>query len=214
MTLYIYGMKQLQFIFVLAALLAAMPATGQKKIKHDQVVTISTSFGEMILVLYDETPKHKANFLRLVEDQYYDGTTFHRVIKNFMIQGGDPSSREGGDASQIGMGGPGYTIDAEILGMFKHKKGALAAARMGDAANPKRASSGSQFYIVHNENGTPHLDGAYTVFGQVIQGLEVVDAIANQAVGSASRPEVDIRMMVTAKKMKRKKITKMYGHAY
>lgn len=187
----------------------------QKPSKKDYVVTLSTNFGNIYLVLYDETPKHKANFLKLVEEKFYDSTTFHRVIKDFMIQGGDPLTKPGGDISKGGTGGPGYTVDAEFVKKFKHKKGALAAARQGDRVNPKKASSGSQFYIVQNKKGTPHLNGGYTVFGEVIKGLDVVDKIAEQEVERRSnRPMKHIRMAMTAKLMKKKKITEEFGHEY
>ena len=185
-----------------------------KKKKKDEVVTISTSFGDMVLILFDETPKHKANFLKLVEEQFYDSTTFHRVIKEFMIQGGDPLSKPGGQPEKAGTGGPGYKVDAEFVGKFTHTKGALAAARQPDRINPKRASSGSQFYIVHNPDRCRHLNGQYTVYGQVIKGLEIIDEIAKQPVGRGNRPRKDVRMTMTMKKLKLKKITKLYGYEY
>ena len=171
-------------------------------------VKISTNYGDMILELYDETPLHKKNFIRLVEEGFYDGTLFHRVIPGFMIQGGDPQSKEAKPSQPLGNGGPGYTIPAEFNPKYIHKKGALAAARMPDGVNPKKESSGSQFYIVEGQvydqktlelfskrmgvvfndeqkrvysqvGGTPHLDGGYTVFGEVIQGLELIAKISN-----------------------------------
>ncbi len=187
---------------------------SQKNKKKDYLITISTEYGEILLILYDDTPKHKENFVKLVDSKYYDSTAFHRVIKNFMIQGGDPNSKPGGDISMIGRGGPGYTLDAEILPDSKHRKGSLAAARLSDQVNPEKASSGSQFYIVQNETGTPHLDGKYTIFGEVIQGIEVVDTIANQPVNRQNKPENDIYVIVKAKKMRRKKIQKKYGYEY
>ncbi len=178
--------------------------------KDDYVVTITTEFGEMVLLLHSTTPKHKENFIKLATTGFYDGTTFHRIIKDFMIQGGDPNSKDSIPYND-GQGGPGYTIPAEFKPTLKHIKGALAAARMGDQVNPNKESSGSQFYIVHNANGTPFLDGAYTVFGQVIKGMEIIDAIANQPKNPGDRPTKDIKMTVKAEKMKLKKIIKLYN---
>jgi cyclophilin family peptidyl-prolyl cis-trans isomerase len=129
--------------FVLIALLSS--CAGDKK---DQVVTIKTSYGDMVVILYDETPEHKKNFLKLVNDKFYDSTLFHRVIQGFMIQGGDPDSKKAVAGQNLGSGGPGYTVPAEINAKLYHEKGALAAARLGDQQNPSKASSGSQFYIV------------------------------------------------------------------
>lgn len=236
-------------------------------------VKIQTTFGDIVLRLYDETPLHRDNFLKLVKEDFYDGTLFHRVIKNFMIQGGDPDSKGAPADKMLGVGGPGYTIEAEIKDGLFHKRGALAAARQGDEVNPERRSSGSQFYIVwgqvYNENqlrqfskqimmqklqaefnklvashraevmqmrrernhaglqelqeklaaeaesnvgktgltddqlkiystvgGTPHLDGQYTVFGEVEEGLDVVEKIQNSATGRADRPVDDIEMRI------------------
>ena len=211
-------MKNSAFALLLLLLtaLAATPALAQQKTKtskKDYVVTLSTRLGDIAMVLYEDTPLHRENFLKLVNEKYYDSTTFHRVLKDFMIQGGDPYSKPGGDASQLGRGNPGYTIPAEFRDHYKHIKGALCAARMGDPVNPQKESSGSQFYIVQNEKGTPHLDGAYTIFGRVIRGLDVVDKIANEPV-SRSVPVTDIRMTVTAKQLPKKKITKLYGYVY
>lgn len=177
--------------------------------KDDYVVTISTSYGNMILLLYNQTPLHKKNFIKLAQEHYYDGTTFHRVILDFMIQGGDPNSKDS-ITTNDGTGGPEYTIPAEFVPNLKHDKGALAAARMGDGVNPQRASSGSQFYIVQNKKGTPFLDNSYTVFGQTISGFDVIDKIAQVQVDGASRPFKDVPMKVTAVKMKTKKIIKLY----
>lgn len=139
---------------------------------------IKTNFGTMRIKLYDKTPKHRENFEKLVAEKYYDGVRFHRVIEGFMIQTGDPLSRDLNLVDMWGTGGPEYTIPAEFVNEYYHKKGALAAARKGDMANPKKASSGSQFYIVQDEQGCLHLDGQYTIFGEVIEGLDVVDKIA------------------------------------
>ncbi len=126
-------------------------AFGSLAQKKDHVVTISTKFGDMVAILYDETPKHKANFIKLAEEHYYDSLLFHRVIEGFMIQGGDPQSKNAAPGQHLGSGGPGYTIDAEINPELFHEKGALSAARLGDAANPAKASSGSQFYVVQGK---------------------------------------------------------------
>ncbi len=159
---------------------------------------IVTSMGTIRIKLYEDTPKHKANFIRLASQKYYNDITFHRVIRNFMIQTGDPYTRDYPDRTDIfGTGGPGYTVAAEIVPAHKHKKGALAAARKGDAANPERASSGSQFYIVHDANACAQLDGAYTVFGETISGLDVVDKIATVRTGARKRdlPDSDIKII-------------------
>ncbi len=116
--------------------------------KKEQIVFIKTSYGEMVAILYDETPRHKENFIKLAKDHYFDSTLFHRVIEGFMIQGGDPESKKAKPGQMLGSGGPGYTIEAEFVPKYFHEKGSLSAARLGDAQNPKKASSGSQFYIV------------------------------------------------------------------
>jgi cyclophilin family peptidyl-prolyl cis-trans isomerase len=119
--------------------------------KTDHVVTIKTKYGDMVAILYDETPKHKQNFIKLAKEHYYDSLLFHRVIRDFMIQGGDPESKNSRPGQRLGNGGPGYTIDAEIIPNFFHERGALSAARLGDQMNPTKASSGSQFYIVQGK---------------------------------------------------------------
>jgi peptidyl-prolyl cis-trans isomerase B (cyclophilin B) len=238
-------------------------------------VKIQTMLGDIVVRLYDETPIHRDNFVKLVKEGYYDGTLFHRVIKNFMIQGGDPDSKGAPAGKMLGVGGPDYTLEAEIKDGLFHKRGALAAARQGDEVNPERHSSGSQFYIVwgdvYNEGqlrqfskqlrmqkvqdafnalakehrdeimqmrrdrnraglqelqdklvseaeakvgkagltdeqlklystigGTPHLDGQYTVFGEVEEGLDVVEMIQSSATGRADRPldDIDMRMVL------------------
>jgi len=238
-------------------------------------VKIQTMLGDIVVRLYDETPIHRDNFVKLVKEGYYDGTLFHRVIKNFMIQGGDPDSKGAPAGKMLGVGGPDYTLEAEIKDGLFHKRGALAAARQGDEVNPERRSSGSQFYIVwgdvYNEGqlrqfskqlrmqkvqdafnalakehrdeimqmrrdrnraglqelqdklvseaeakvgkagltdeqmklystigGTPHLDGQYTVFGEVEEGLDVVEMIQSSATGRADRPldDIDMRMVL------------------
>ena len=157
-----------------------------------------TNYGTMKLKLYKLTPKHRDNFVKLVNEKYYDGLRFHRVIEGFMIQGGDPYSRDTSKANLWGMGGPEYTVPAEFVNQYWHKKGAIAAARKGDMANPTKASSGSQFYIVHDENACLQLDGQYTVFGEVTSGLEVIDRIASVPTDYYDRPMEDV-MIISVK---------------
>jgi peptidyl-prolyl cis-trans isomerase B (cyclophilin B) len=158
----------------------------------ETVILLKTTMGDMKIKLYNETPLHRDNFIKLVNEKFYDGLLFHRVIKNFMLQAGDPESRNAPAGKRLGSGGPGYTIPAEILPQLKHKKGAVAAARLGDQMNPKRESSGSQFYIVQN---APHLDGQYTVFGEVIEGLDIIDKIANVQTAPGDRPVEDVKII-------------------
>lgn len=137
--------------FILGVVLSTffiMTGCAQKNDRKDYVVTIKTGYGDMVAILYDETPKHKENFIKLAKEHYFDGLLFHRIIQGFMIQGGDPNSKNAKPGERLGTGGPGYTIDAEFNPKFYHEKGALSAARMGDQVNPTKASSGSQFYIV------------------------------------------------------------------
>lgn len=200
-----------------------------KKVK-DATVEISTDFGKMTVLLYGETPKHNANMIKLAEEGFFEELLFHRVIKGFMIQGGDPKSKGAASGVRLGGGGPGYTVDAEFNPKFIHKKGALAAARRGGSGNPEKKSSGSQFYIVqgkpvpatqltqleariNNSNpglnfkytpeqieiyttigGTPMLDMDYTVFGEVTQGMDVIDKIANTKTAPGDRPIEDVKM--------------------
>ncbi len=187
------------------------------------IVEITTTLGTIKVNLFDDTPQHRDNFLKLVREGFYDSTLFHRVIPNFMIQGGDPDSRHAAPGQPLGMGGPGYTVPAEINPAHIHVRGALAAARLGDQVNPTKASSGSQFYLVLGQpiseqmleqiemyrgfkytpeqraeyltkSGTPHLDREYTVFGQIIEGLEIIDQVAAQPT-RADRPVQDVRMI-------------------
>lgn len=206
-------MKKLTTSLLFSLLFVSFIAIGQEKKKlpkTDYVITMDTDFGQMIILLCDATPKHKENFIKLATTGFYNGTTFHRIIKDFMIQGGDPNSKDSLPTND-GIGGPGYNIPAEFVPSLKHVKGALAAARMGDQINPKKESSGSQFYIVHNAKGTPFLDGSYTVFGQVVKGLEVVDKISEQPKDMRDRPSKSITMKVGTKKMKVKQIIKLYN---
>lgn len=206
-----------------------------KKTDLKRDVEMVTDKGTLILRLSDSTPLHRDNFIRLTKSGFFDGITFHRVIKNFMIQAGDPNTKHPDSAASVGSGGPGYIIPAEIIpGMFHHK-GALAAARMGDQVNPQRESSGSQFYIVQGKvftpagldslqngrlrgyiipeehrkvyttiGGAPHLDNQYTVFGRLIEGYDVLDAIAEVKTNQRDRPEEDVRI-IKARMIKRKK---------
>lgn len=275
-------MKTLTY-YSISLLLAAMLLTsftnkGNNKVTY---VIIETKFGPIKAMLYNETPKHRDNFIKLVNEGFYDSLLFHRVIKNFMIQGGDPGSKNAPANKPLGSGGPGYKIDAEFVDGLFHKKGALAAAREGDQVNPDKQSSGSQFYIVMGQvinheslvnfeeqinfpkrrqlvfdyvdkpenaaiktladslqraqkfdeinqlfgniaqqlepeyqkldlfhftpqmieayttvGGTPHLDNQYTVFGQVVEGLNIIDSIANVKTNRADRPIDDIIMKI------------------
>lgn len=266
---------------------------------NDYLVTIKTDLGEMKAILYDQTPKHKENFIKLVKDGFYDSLLFHRVMQGFMIQGGDPDSKYAGPGQRLGVGGPGYTVPAEFISSLFHKKGALSAARQPTEVNPDRASSGSQFYIVQGQvlndaelsqfagpnyqaigqaiqylrtalpdhdlnrefqeaydqggdeafeqkvlasvdrleeatgrklqsppmsdeakeayqtiGGTPFLDQDYTIFGQVIEGIEVIDAIAAVQTAPGDRPVEDIRMYISIEEMPKKEISEKYGYDF
>lgn len=222
--------KKICFIVVFLSFLFG--ANAQKVDKQrgntDKVyyVKIETTYGDIVVKLYNETPKHRDNFLKLVKEGTYDGVLFHRVIQNFMIQGGDPNSRNAKKGEMLGNGELGYTLPAEFVPSLYHKKGALAAARQADQVNPEKRSSSCQFYIVQGEKwdaeklkrvetsmgksftkeqaevyaklgGTPFLDGDYTVFGEVVEGLEVVDKIAAVACGPMNRPLEDVKMKMT-----------------
>ena len=273
--------KPFFFFFFLAVCGMAVCAGCQQKTKssmsqgNETLVRLETTQGNITVKLYDETPKHRDNFIKLVNDGVYDSTLFHRVIRNFMIQAGDPQSKTAADTALLGNGDVGYTVPAEFNPKFFHKRGVLAAARQGDEVNPDRESSGCQFYIVTGrkfseaqlinlENqmnearvesvfqelarkhmkeiykmrragdndgllelqdtleaqarnlaaqepalkftkeqiqayttvgGAPHLDGAYTIFGEVVEGMDVVEKIGNAKTGRADRPVVDIRIL-------------------
>lgn len=190
------------------------------------LIKIETPFGIMIAELFDSTPKHRDNFIKLAEEGYFDNLLFHRIINNFMVQGGDPNSRDADMSVHLGAGGPGYQIDAEFTPAHAHVKGALAAARIGGPANPQKKSSGSQFYIVHGRDvaestlqqnearfgfnypeavrqeylsvgGTPFLDQEYTVFGKVIEGLEVIDKLASVDTNPSDRPLENVAMKIS-----------------
>lgn len=158
------------------------------RLPEEPVFNISTNLGTIKVKLYSKTPLHRDNFAKLALAGYYDGVLFHRVINGFMIQGGDPNSKDSTLVKEYGKGGPGYTIPAEFVPEYRHKKGALAAARRGDASNPERESSGSQFYLVQDEGSCAQLDGAYTVFGETLEGIEVIDKIAAVPTNSADLP--------------------------
>ena len=161
-------------------------AFNPDSLAEEPIFNIETSMGTIKVKLYKETPLHRDNFVKLASQRYYDNILFHRIIKNFMIQVGDPLTKDpNADPAKYGTGGPGYTIPAEFIPQFTHKKGALAAARKGDKSNPEKASSGSQFYIVESPESCSHLDGEYTIFGETLEGFEVIDAIAAAPVSSA-----------------------------
>ena len=166
----------------------AAPADKWAELGEEPTLKIKTTDGTMTVKLYAETPLHRDNFVKLARSGFYDGLLFHRIIKGFMIQGGDPFTKDSTKIAQFGTGGPGYTIPAEIVAGKTHKKGALAAARRGDQVNPAKESSGSQFYIVQDEEGCRHLDGEYTIFGEVIDGLQVIDKIAAERTDMRDRP--------------------------
>jgi cyclophilin family peptidyl-prolyl cis-trans isomerase len=197
-----------------ALLLLALLFLSASCANREPVVTITTEFGEIVIILYDQTPEHKKNFVELARGGFYDSTTFHRIIDNFMIQGGDPNSKDDNPTND-GRGSPGYTIAAEFVEDLTHIQGAVAAARQPDQVNPEKKSNGSQFYIVEPELGTHFLDGEYTVFGKVIQGLEVVEEIAIQPKNIRSnRPLTDIKMTMKVKTMPKRRITKLYGYEF
>ena len=162
----------------------------KNRLPQEPIFDIITNMGTIRVKLYKDTPKHRDNFARLAITHYYDGLLFHRVINGFMIQGGDPYTRDTSRVDEWGEGGPGYTIDAEILPEHTHIKGALAAARrVGSIANPMRESSGSQFYLVQDSTNCKHLNGEFTVFGETIGGLNVIDRIARVQTNRFDRPE-------------------------
>ncbi len=283
------SIKNIAFAATLISLTMVFSCTSEK----DEIVTIHTPYGDMKVLLYDQTPKHKENFLKLAKEGLFDSTEFHRVIQNFMIQGGDVNAK-GISKEQVN-----YTIEAEFVDTLIHEKGALAAARLGDMQNPAKASSGSQFCIVHGQvfsendlrdmaegqymvnlqqrfgallsepeystlreevialqdagdvegimekikesetlliekfgpleklevneqrvraystsGGSPHLDGEYTVFGKVVEGLAVIDSIAAVPTGAADRPIEPVYMTVSVKKVSKNKIEQEYGYRY
>lgn len=227
-------MKKILLFLCTFSILSAFAAKPK-----NQYVRIKTEFGECIIKLYNQTPLHRDNFLKLVKSGYYNGVLFHRVINNFMIQGGDPDSKNAKPDSLLGEGGLKYTIPAEFNDSLFHKKGVLGAAREGDDVNPAKASSGSQFYLVQGKvftdqqldnleekrlkfkipewqreiyktiGGTPHLDRNYTVYGEIVMGLDMVDKIAALPTNKNDRPKQDVKMEVTVlKKREVKKLEK------
>lgn len=166
----------------------------------EPVFDIVTNLGTIRVKLYKDTPRHRDNFEKLALSGYYDSLLFHRVIYGFMIQGGDPFTKDTALVDKYGEGGPKYTIPAEMRDaagapLHRHKKGALAAARVGDLANPFKASSGSQFYLVQNPDNCVHLDGEYTVFGETVAGLNVIDKIASVRTDRMDRPVQEVRIL-------------------
>ena len=270
------NMKRIAFFIVISLFTLGISCGGSSKKSEETIVSIQTDFGEIKVKLYNDTPKHRDNFIKITSEGFYNDLLFHRVINKFMIQGGDPNSRNSDPAAQLGSGSPGYTIPAEINPKYFHKKGALAAARLGGARNPGKESSGSQFYIVQGEvyrpgqldtmeisinkhrkdlmmrdrfqaenskfaecqknndragfdklvaeitmeidsiyeagqkftmsaeqreaystiGGYPSLDGEYTVFGEVIEGFDVIDKIAAVKTNSANRPLENVKMKI------------------
>lgn len=177
-----------------------------------QLVELNTNFGTMTFYLYENTPLHKANFLKLCNEKFFDSTTFHRLVTSFVIQGGDPNSKDSIPEND-GNGGPGYTIPIELHDSLKHVRGAIGAARLGDAENPLKASNGSQFYVCLNTNQTQHLNQNYTVFGFVIKGMDVADKIVVQSKNSAGRPLKPIRMWTKIIEKTKEEILTEYGYS-
>lgn len=178
------------------------PAANEEEIMEqvsqlpaEPIFDIVTNLGTIRVKLYEQTPKHRDNFCKLALSGFYDGILFHRVINGFMIQTGDPLTKDPSMADRYGTGGPGYTIPAEFVPEYRHIKGALAAARRGDAANPMKESSGSQFYIVQDENACAQLDGDYTVFGETLEGLATVDKIAAVETDLRDRPVSEVKII-------------------
>jgi cyclophilin family peptidyl-prolyl cis-trans isomerase len=177
----------------------------------ESILQIHTSYGDMFMFLYRNTPKHRHNYLYLAKRGYFDSTTFHRVVPNFVIQGGDPNSKDE-DTTNDGTGGED-TVAAEIQSkVLKHDYGMVGAARTPDQVNPQRLSNNSQFYIVVNKAGDHQLDGAYTVFGKIIKGMDVADKIAVAKADPANnRPYTDIRMKISVLQMSREDVKAQYG---
>jgi cyclophilin family peptidyl-prolyl cis-trans isomerase len=211
-------------LFLVIGFLLPQVTSAKKK---TTVIEIQTELGNIYFTFNDVAVKHRDNFLKLTKQKFFDGTTFHRCIKNFVVQGGDPNSKDDNPAND-GEGGPEYkgeagtykdpnsntyTIDAEIFPNISHSYGAVAAAREGDNVNPNKRSSGSQFYIVIRKAGAAHLDGNYSVFGNVIQGMDVAEKIADQPKGAGDRPTKNINMKVKKLKLSDKKYMKKFGVA-
>jgi cyclophilin family peptidyl-prolyl cis-trans isomerase len=204
--------KTLSLLFFLnTGILTAQDAIPDNE--HDYLVTIETGFGNMMVLLYDETPMHKENFVSLAEAGVYDGNLFHRVIENFMIQSGDPSTSNLARRYDPGIIHP--HVPAEINQDIRHLRGSLGAARYGGERNPMKNSSPTQFYIVRHDRAAPHLDGEYTVFGRVMSGHEVIDSIAVIPTGERDRPLEPVRInRVKVEKVKRADIMKFYNYRY
>ncbi len=206
--------------FIKAAALIFLLNTGftnaQESIpdqEHDYLVTLETDYGNMMMLLYDETPLHKENFIELAKAGVYDRNLFHRVIEHFMIQSGDPNTSDITPSWDRDIIPP--HVPAEINPEFSHFKGAVAAARRGDEVNPEKNSSPTQFYIVHHDRAANHLDGEYTVFGQVMSGLEVIDSIAVKPTDERDRPLEDVRInRVKVEEVKRSDILRFYNYSY
>lgn len=224
-------MKKLATLLLAATISMEMFGQEQKDLSKCAVVKILTNYGTMKVALYNETPQHRDNFIKLVKSNFYEDVLFHRIIREFMVQAGDPQSKDSTFTGRLGSGGVGYTIPAEFVPELFHKKGALAAARQGDDVNPEKASSGCQFYIVTGRQfdrkeidllerrlkemynnpefhfddnqrltymtfgGAPHLDGAYTVFGELIDGFEVLDSIERVKTDPTDRPVEPVRII-------------------
>ena len=213
-------MKKLIYVAMALALVAGCKSRGQQAaesvdvaptdsiaaakaaqaLPEEPVFDIVTNMGVIRVRLYKDTPLHRDNFEKLALTGYYDSLLFHRVINGFMIQGGDPFTKDTSLVARYGEGGPSYTIPAEMrdsLGqpLHRHKRGALAAARRGDLANPFNESSGSQFYLVQNPDNCVHLDGEYTVFGETVAGLNVIDKIATVPTDRRDKPVIEVRIL-------------------
>ena len=165
------------------------------ELPEEPVFDIVTTEGIIKVKLYSKTPKHRENFAKLAFEGFYDNILFHRVINGFMIQAGDPLTKDEANAEKFGTGGPGYTIEAEFVPEYTHKKGAIAAARRGDAVNPFKESSGSQFYLVQDAYACSQLDGDYTVFGETVEGIDIIDRIAAVETGRRDRPVRNIKII-------------------
>jgi cyclophilin family peptidyl-prolyl cis-trans isomerase len=217
-------MIKIRLLF-LTLMLLPLNLINTTRMNAQTYVILQTTLGDIKIKLYDETPKHRENFIKLIEQGYYNGLLFHRVIPGFMIQTGDPNSRNARPGVALGDGGPNYTIPSEFNSAYFHKKGSVASARLGDDVNPQKESSGSQFYIVQGRafnddqldamvkngrhlpftkeqrmvyttvGGAPHLDNSYTVFGEVVEGMEIVDQISSVKTDKRNRPATDIKIL-------------------
>ena len=186
--------KLIVIILCLSAWLTTMAQVSEQSSRAE--VLLETTEGNICIALYNETPRHRDNFIRLVESHFYDSLLFHRVIPNFMIQAGDPDSRHAESGTLLGEGDLPYKLEPEILSpTIRHRYGSVTAAREGDDVNPNRLSSACQFYIVTRKGGTPHLDGAYTVFGEVTEGMDVANRIQRQMRDDDDRPVYDVRIL-------------------